>query len=249
MKVVPWKSPNFNDRENGEKPSVLVIHFTSMKSTVDALVRLSDPDHVPPVSCHYLIDEAGNIFTMVPEEKRAWHAGISSWQGRTDLNSASIGIEISNREYKPYTPEQLKTLVLLCKDIMHRHNIAPENVVGHSDIAPARKQDPGYHFPWKELAKHDIGVWPKPKLRDKFNAAAVAKNPQKLTKLFKKAGYDTGVHEDGTPSLDQVINAFQQRYEPHLFTNDNAKPGVATAETVALLRAVARINKKFQPKR
>lgn len=248
MKVIPWKSPNFNDREAGEKPSAIVIHFTSMNSTADALQRLSDENHVPPVSCHYLIDEAGNIFTMVPEDKRAWHAGISSWHGRTDLNSASIGIEISNRRHEEYTPAQLKTLVLLCKDIMHRHGIAPENVVGHSDIAPARKNDPGYHFPWKELAKHDIGIWPKPRLRDTFNAAATAKNPKKLTALFKKAGYDTGVHEDGTPSLAQVINAFQQRYEPHLFTDKNAKPGTATAETVAKLRAVARINRKFRPK-
>jgi len=247
MKIIPWESPNFNERQNDEKPSVLVIHFTSMNSTVDALQRLSDPDHDPPVSCHYLIDEAGNIFTMVPEEKRAWHAGISSWHGRGDLNSASIGIEISNRRHEGYTPAQLTTLVLLCKDIMHRHNIAPENVVGHSDIAPARKNDPGYHFPWRELAKHEIGVWPKPTLRDKFNAAAVAKNPQKLGKLFEKAGYRIGAHEDGTPSLDQVVNAFQQRYEPHLFTTEGAKPGVATAETVAKLRAVARINKKFRP--
>jgi N-acetylmuramoyl-L-alanine amidase len=249
MKFIDWPSPNFNERANGEKPSILVIHFTGMRSTADVLERLCDDKREKRVSAHYLIDEAGNIYSLVPEDKRAWHAGISSWNGRQDINSASIGIEISNRQHQPYTPEQLLSLTLLCQDIMARYNIKPENVVGHSDIAPDRKQDPGYHFPWKKMAQHDIGIYPKPTLRDKFNAAAVAKKPEALKKLFKKAGYPTDAFGPDKPTLEQLINAFQQRYEQDAFKDPKKTPGVATKDTVAMLRAVARINSRRQPKR
>jgi N-acetylmuramoyl-L-alanine amidase len=248
VKFIDWPSPNFNDRVDGEKPSMLVIHFTGMRSTADVLERLCDTKHVPPVSSHYLIDEAGNIYTLVDEEKRAWHAGVSYWHGNRDVNSSSIGIEISNRKHEAYTPEQLVSLTMLCQDIMARHNIKPENVVGHSDVAPDRKQDPGYHFPWQKMAQNDVGIWPKPTLRDKFNAAAVAKKPEKLKKLFADAGYQVEAFGENKPSLEQLINAFQQRYEQDAFNNPKKTPGVATKDTVAQLRAVARINKKLRPK-
>ncbi len=240
MKCIDLPSPNFNDRREGTSLDYIVIHYTSMDSTKAALDRLTDPKS--EVSAHYLIDEKGNIYTLVDEEKRAWHAGISSWMGKDDLNSRSIGIEMSNRDNQPYTNEQLFSLALLCKDIMFRRGIAPENILGHSDIAPDRKQDPGYHFPWAKMARHDIGRWPKPTIKDKFNAAAVARSPRQLKELFKAAGYGVEAHGKNKPALKDIINAFQQRYEPELFKDPTATPGKATADTVAKLRALARIN-------
>lgn len=242
MKCLEKLSPNFNDRPEGVTPSILVIHYTSMKSTEAALERLTDPTQEKPVSAHYLIDEAGNIYTLVPEDKRAWHAGVSHWNGISDVNSHSIGIEISNRNGEPYTKEQLFALTLLSRDIMHRHNIKPENVVGHSDVAPDRKKDPGEHFPWQKLSRHNIGIWPTPSIKDAFNAAAVAKNPRKLKNLFKKAGYGVNSFGKNKPTLEDLVVAFQRRYEQDVFSDAAKTPGVPTEETVKKLRAVARIN-------
>lgn len=210
-----------------------------MTSTQAVLDKFADP--ASKVSAHYLIDEKGNIYAMVDEEKRAWHAGVSSWMGKDDVNSRSIGIEISNRGGQPYTKEQLFSLAMLVKDIQSRYDILPENILGHSDVAPNRKQDPGEHFPWEKLSRHDIGRWPKPTLKDKFNAAAVAKNENKLKALLKTAGY--GVHAFGPnrPTMEELITAFQRRYEPEVF-KENGTPGQATATTVARLRSVARMN-------
>lgn len=247
MKCLDRPSPNFNDRPEDVTPSILVLHYTSMTSTEAALDRLTDPSHENPVSSHYLIDEDGNIYTLVDEDKRAWHAGVSHWNGVSDVNSHSIGIEISNRNGEPYTKEQLFSLTLLCRDIMARHDIKPENVVGHSDVAPDRKQDPGEHFPWQKLSRHDIGRWPVPSAKDAFNAAATAKSPRKLKNLFKKAGYGVNSFGKNKPSLEDLVTAFQRRYEQDAFTDPAKKPGVATEETVKKLRAVARLNKNAKP--
>jgi N-acetylmuramoyl-L-alanine amidase len=241
MRCYDRPSPNFDDRKDGAKPELIVVHYTAMDSAEAALDRLTDP--TAKVSAHYLIDEKGNIFQMVEEDKRAWHAGISSWMGKDDVNSRSIGIEISNRDGKPYTNEQLFSLALLCKDIMFRNNIPPENIIGHSDVAPNRKQDPGEHFPWEKLSRHGIGVWPKPTAADQFNAAAVARSPKKLKELFNEAGYGVNAFGKGTPKLKELITAFQRHFEPEVFKGDDPKPGKATAETVARLRAVARLNR------
>lgn len=232
------KSPNFDERAVGAKVDIIVIHYTSMKSTEAVLEKFADP--ASKVSSHYLIDEKGNIFYLVDESKRAWHAGISSWMGKDDVNSRSIGIEISNRNGKPYTKEQLFSLTMLIKDIQERHDVLPENIVGHSDVAPNRKQDPGEHFPWEKMSRHDIGRWPQPTVKDAFNAAAVLKSPKKLSALFKAAGYGVGAFKNGEPTMEQLITAFQRRYEQDVFKNGT--PGVATETTVAKLRAVARMN-------
>ena len=239
MKFFEKPSPNFNDRKDDLKPEFIVIHYTGMKSTEAALERLSDP--VSEVSCHYLIDEKGNVYAMVDEEKRAWHAGVSEWQGKDDINSRSIGIEISNRGNENFTSEQMGILALLCNDLMHRHKIPPENIIGHSDIAPDRKQDPGPFFPWKKMAHYDVGIWPKPTMKDKFNASAAAKNEKYLRKMFAKAGY--GVDN---PKFEEVVAAFQSRYEPYVF-KDPERIGKPTARTVAKLRALVRHNKKQKP--
>lgn len=229
------RSPNFDDRK-GQKIDIVVVHYTGMASTDAVLEKFADP--ASKVSSHYLIDEKGNIYAMVDEDKRAWHAGVSSWMGKDDVNSRSIGIEISNRNGEPYTKEQLFSLTMLIKDIQGRHDVPPENILGHSDVAPARKMDPGEHFPWQKLSRHDIGRWPKPTIKDKFNAAAVAKNPEQLKALFNEAGY--GVAQ---PTLQELVTAFQRRYEPEVFKGDAPTAGTPTAKTVARLRAVARMNK------
>lgn len=248
MRCFDRPSPNFDDRKGGAKPELIVLHYTAMESAETALERLTDAAYPKRVSAHYLIDEKGNIYQLVDEEKRAWHAGISSWQGKDDVNSRSIGIEISNRGSEPYTKEQLFSLALLCKDICFRHGIPPENIIGHSDVAPDRKQDPGEHFPWAKMARHDVGAWPKVEAKDKFNAAAAAKSPKQLKKLFNEAGYGVGAFGKNKPKLKEIITAFQRHFEPEVFSDATKTPGVATEETVARLRAVARMNAAVQKK-
>lgn len=244
MTFIEKPSPNFDERAGSGTPDLIVIHYTGMKSLPEVIDRLRDP--VAKVSAHYLIDEDGNIYRMVDETKRAWHAGVSHWQGHSDVNSRSVGIEVMNNGDKPFTKAQLTALAVLCKDIMHRHGIPPHHVIGHSDVAPDRKEDPGPFFPWHDFSKLDIGHWPIPKLRDSFNAAAAAKNDKYLTRLFNRAGYKTAVFADSKPDLKQVVTAFQSRYQPHIFHQTPARAGIADAETVTLLRALARDEKKFK---
>jgi N-acetylmuramoyl-L-alanine amidase len=147
---------------------MVVLHYTGMQTMQEALDRLCDP--AAEVSAHYLIDEDGTVIRLVPEEKRAWHAGRSYWRGITDVNSASIGIEIVNPGhefgYRPFTDAQMESLIPLLSSIMARHNIEPANVVGHSDVAPARKQDPGELFEWELLARYGLALpTPKPRIR------------------------------------------------------------------------------------
>lgn len=151
-----YTSPNFNERIGYAAPNMIVLHYTGMKTAKDALERLCDP--AAEVSAHYVIDEDGTLYQLVDEEKRAWHAGVSKWDGETDINSASIGIELVNPGhefgYRAFPAAQMEALAKLCKDIMTRHDI--QTVLGHSDIAPERKQDPGELFDWQWLA--DAGV-------------------------------------------------------------------------------------------
>jgi N-acetylmuramoyl-L-alanine amidase len=160
MQIIPHPSPNQNARPGGV--DMLILHYTGMKTAAEALARLCDP--AAEVSAHYMIDEDGTIYALVPEHRRAWHAGISYWRGRENLNDVSIGIEIVNPGhqwgYRPFPERQIDALAELCRAILSRHPIPPENVVGHSDVAPDRKQDPGELFPWRHLAAQGIGVWP-----------------------------------------------------------------------------------------
>ena len=150
------RSPNFNDRIGYDAPLMILLHYTGMKTAQEALDRLCDP--AAEVSAHYTIDEDGTIYHMVDEDKRAWHAGVSEWKGETDINSASIGIELVNPGhefgYREFPTAQMEALANLCKDIIARQPI--ETVLGHSDVAPERKQDPGELFDWKWLAKQGV---------------------------------------------------------------------------------------------
>lgn len=201
MNIIQYPSANHEPRrapfEAG--PRYIVLHYTDMVSAQAALDRLCDAE--AKVSAHYLIGRDGKIYQLVDESQRAWHAGASNWYDITDMNSASIGIELDNpgheNGYVPFTDVQIQSLVELCDDIMARHNIPAENVVGHSDIAPRRKIDPGELFPWQKLAKAGIGIWP-----DEHAGMAVVV-PLALAKL----GYD--LHD-----VDAALLAFQRHYAP-----------------------------------
>ncbi|MCB2084799.1 MAG: N-acetylmuramoyl-L-alanine amidase, partial [Sphingomonadaceae bacterium] len=155
-------SHNWDERPLDAVIDTLVLHYTGMPTALEALERLCEPQS--KVSAHYLIDEDGVVFLLVPEEKRAWHAGVSYWRGRENINHYSIGIELVNPGhafgYRPFPEPQMRALLVLCEALHNRHPIDPRNVVGHSDIAPGRKQDPGELFEWKRLADKDFGLWP-----------------------------------------------------------------------------------------
>ncbi len=136
-----------------------MLHYTAMASAAEARARLCDPAH--EVSAHYLIDEEGGVEALVPEGRRAWHAGAGSWGGRADVNSRSIGIELSNRGAHPFAHPQMLALEGLLRDVLHRHAMPPERVIGHSDMAPGRKHDPGPRFDWRRLARAGLSVWPE----------------------------------------------------------------------------------------
>lgn len=164
MILADLPSPNFDDR-GGQAVDILLMHYTGMRSARDALDRLRDP--AAKVSAHYVVDEDGSVFRLVPEEKRAWHAGVSCWLGSREINRRSIGIEIVNPGhefgYRSFTEIQMRSVRDLALEVMARHLIPAHRVVGHSDVAPLRKEDPGELFDWAGLARAGVGVWPVPK--------------------------------------------------------------------------------------
>ncbi|NVK20180.1 MAG: N-acetylmuramoyl-L-alanine amidase [Methylocystaceae bacterium] len=161
MTITQTPSPNFDDRPDGVPVDMLVLHYTGMKTGEEALDRLCDEK--AKVSAHYLVETDGKVFQLVDEEKRAWHAGVSSWRGHTDVNARSIGIEMVNPGhewgYRTFPDAQIAQVIKLCQTILSRHPIPARNVVGHSDVAPARKEDPGELFPWEQLAAEGVGLW------------------------------------------------------------------------------------------
>lgn len=152
-------SPNFGDRRGGAVPDLVVIHYTAMASAEDALARLCDP--AAEVSAHYLIGETGQVWSLVAEEARAWHAGAGGWGDVADVNSRSIGIELANGGAAPFAARQMTALEDLLAGVMARWGVGPERVIGHSDMAPARKIDPGARFDWRRLALSGLSVWPE----------------------------------------------------------------------------------------
>ena len=197
MRRVDRPSPNHDDR-GGAAIDMLVLHYTGMKTAEEALTRLCDP--AAKVSAHYTIDEDGTVFAHVPEARRAWHAGMATWAGATDINARSIGIELVNPGhefgYRDFAEDQIAALITLCHSILMRHPIPSARVLGHSDVAPARKEDPGELFPWQRLAKAGIGLWPQ--------AVASEVGSEALTRY----GYDPHAPQD------KVITAFQRHFRP-----------------------------------
>lgn len=162
--MIDVSSPNFNERKS--PPDMVVLHYTGMRTAAEALARMCDPE--AQVSAHYMVDEDGTVTRLVAEERRAWHAGVSFWKGQTGLNDISIGIEIVNPGhefgYRDFPPAQIDAVIGLLDGIRERWDIPDHRILGHSDIAPARKQDPGERFPWKTLAEHGHGLWVSPEL-------------------------------------------------------------------------------------
>ncbi|HMO68865.1 MAG TPA: N-acetylmuramoyl-L-alanine amidase [Novosphingobium sp.] len=195
-------SPNWNERKL--PVSMVVLHYTGMRTAEEALARMRDP--AAEVSAHYMIDEDGFVTRLVDEDKRAWHAGRSYWRGITDVNSASIGIELVNPGhefgYRPFAEAQIESLVPLLASIVERHDVPRANVVGHSDIAPARKQDPGELFDWERLAEYGLVLpVPRPRLR------LIYDEPGAFFLALERFGYDIS---DGRAA----ITAFQRRWRP-----------------------------------
>jgi N-acetylmuramoyl-L-alanine amidase len=214
------RSPNVDARPPGVRPDCLILHYTGMRSAATALERLCAP--AAKVSAHFLIDEDGAIIAMVPQRRRAWHAGVSCWQGRRALNDCSIGIELVNPGhewgYRPFTEAQYQALLALCPRLMARWRIPPARVLAHSDVAPGRKQDPGELFDWPRLAAAGIGRWPAP-------GPGLPRPVATLQAQLAAIGYD--VPRDGR--LDEatrlVVTAFQRRYRPALV---DGRPDQAT---------------------
>jgi len=160
LPTIAAPTPNVDAR--GRAVDMLILHYTGMATGADALARLTDP--AARVSCHYLIEEDGRIFALAAEDMRAWHAGAGAWKGESDLNARSIGIEIVNPGhewgYRPFPEAQMDAVVALAADICARRSIAPTMVLGHSDVAPQRKEDPGELFPWARLARAGLAIGP-----------------------------------------------------------------------------------------
>jgi len=210
-------SPNHDSRGDvvagTPRIDMLVLHYTGMHSAAAALDRLCDPE--ARVSAHYLIEEDGAIWRLVPEERRAWHAGVSHWLGETSLNTVSIGIEIVNPGhewgYRPFPEAQMQAVVALCRDIAARRRIPAHRVVGHSDIAPARKTDPGELFDWRRLARAGIGLWPEPAealRRRRGRGVGIVERAAALSDLAR-IGYEV---EPG--NVTPPLIAFQRRFRP-----------------------------------
>jgi N-acetylmuramoyl-L-alanine amidase len=219
--IVDCPSPNYDARDH--PVSMIVLHYTGMKDAATAIERLRDPDS--GVSCHYLVDEDGTILRMVPEEQRAWHAGRSWWRGLAGVNGASIGIEIVNpgheHGYRPFPEEQIDALVRLVADVKERHGITRGNVVGHSDVAPARKQDPGELFPWSRLSKLRLAL-PRP-------------TRNLMDPCWTDAGFLLALERFGYDVSDRLaaVVAFQRRFRPELL--DGTIDGECRAILLALL--------------
>lgn len=221
--IVIDPSPNFDDRGPGVAVDMLVLHYTGMETKAAALDRLKDAE--AEVSAHYLIDEDGNVHRLVDEGQRAWHAGVSHWRGHTNINARSIGIELVNPGhefgYHEFPEAQIRELEAVCHGVLARHAIPARNVVGHSDVAPARKQDPGERFGWRRLAGAGIGLWPDAGASERVREDAVAA-------ALEAIGYDVA-------DLDAAVSAFQRRFRPSLI---DGAPDAETRQLLAAYRAL-----------
>jgi N-acetylmuramoyl-L-alanine amidase len=224
MRLVERPSPNHDARPGAV--DMLILHYTGMPTVEEALARLCDP--AAKVSSHYTIDEAGVIYRHVPEERRAWHAGVSFWAGEANVNGRSVGIELVNPGhefgYVPFAEPQIASLIELTQGILSRHRIPARFVVGHSDVAPARKTDPGELLPWQRLAEAGIGLWPSP------SATSDALGEKTFAEQLARFGYGVPPHVD--VPLGAVVTAFQRHFRPSCID------GVADGECAAILAAL-----------
>ncbi|MFO1110372.1 MAG: N-acetylmuramoyl-L-alanine amidase [Bradyrhizobium sp.] len=215
--VIP--SPNYGERNKGRVPDMILLHYTGMPDVESAITQLCTPG--TDVSAHYIVLEDGRIVQCVPEAKRAWHAGVSSWAGDDDINSCSIGIEIVNRGhdwgYPDFPLRQIAAVIALCRGIMLRRNIPGHRVLGHSDVAPARKKDPGEKFPWHSLANSGVGHWvqPAPIVRGELmQLGAASDDVMNMQAAFAKYGYGIPLAGKYDNATMEVVAAFQRHFRP-----------------------------------
>ncbi len=217
-RVVP--SPNHGERRGVARPDMLLLHYTGMPDTGVALEKLCDK--ASGVSAHYFVSEDGSVVQLVPETRRAWHAGEASWAGETDINSRSIGIEIANPghgwDYRDFPNVQTEAVIALCRDVLTRQPILPHRVLAHSDVAPTRKQDPGEKFPWDRLSAAGIGLWVEPEpIADDGPVLTMGDHGPKVDELQARLA-DFGYGTDVTGAYDaptrDVVAAFQRHFRP-----------------------------------
>lgn len=234
-------SANFGPRKDSKKPQYLILHYTGLATAQEALDILKCPER--EVSAHYLVHEDGQVVQMVAESERAWHAGKSCWKGERDINSASIGIEIVNagdlENFPPFPDVQIDAVIDLCRSICERHNIPPENVLAHSDIAPERKIDPGENFPWHRLYQAGVGQWvePAPIRGGRFFAMGDRGQPvEALQSMLAMYGYDILINGEFDERTKVVLSAFQRHFRP------NQIDGVADISTIETLHKLISTN-------
>ena len=237
MSVLAKKRPSPNHDARNGAVDMIVLHYTGMKDCAGALDQLCNP--TSKVSAHYLIDEDGTIYALVDEARRAWHAGVASWHGETDINGCSIGIELVNPGhefgYRAFPDPQMKTLEHLCADLVERYDISAARVLGHADIAPARKQDPGELFDWPRLAALGLAVWPDPHQVSLITMQDGDASDEVLALQGELGGIGYGIVGDGRYGVATaaVVTAFQRHYRPAIID------GVADPETRAMLAGLA----------
>lgn len=226
LEIRDTPSPHHDSRREGTRIASIVLHYTGTSTAQEAaevyLGQRADP--AGRISPHYMIDTDGTIFRFVDEACRAWHAGKSFWRGERDINSVSVGIEIVNAGIEggcpPYAPEQIATLAALCREIMERHGLPPDAVLGHSDIAPGRKDDPGPHLDWGALAAQGVGVWPEES----------AEGAENLSAALVAYGYDPDVSDT------ELERAFALHFCPEALSGDEEAKAALRRRAAALSR-------------
>ncbi len=220
MTLISVNSPNFNERTS--PPDMVVLHYTGMRNAAGALARMCDPE--AKVSAHYMVDEDGTVTHLVAEERRAWHAGVAFWKGEREINGASIGIEIVNPGhefgYRDFPSPQIDAVIGLLDGIRQRWDIPDHRILGHSDVAPARKQDPGERFPWKTLAEHGHGLWVSPDMPPEgtmgppLGIGDVGLGVFSLQSALGKLGYEILAGGPYDPETAAIVTAFQRHWLP-----------------------------------
>ncbi len=228
-------SPNFSKKiRKITNIKLIVIHYTGMQSKIESIKRLLNPK--AKVSCHYLIDRKGQVLKMVEEDKVAWHAGKSRWKNFKNLNNNSIGIELVNKGhefgYENFTSSQIKSLIKLSQVLKKKFKIKNSNIVGHSDIAPIRKQDPGEKFPWQRLNKSKLGIWHQP-LRFNFKKIDQKKIRQLFFKNLFKIGYRYFDKKKRGKKDSLIVKAFQRRFLQNKVTGKIDKKTLITSHFLA----------------
>lgn len=233
-------SPNIEPRQGGPRPRLVIQHYTGMATAESAILLLAEP--ASKVSCHYVVDEDGAITQMVAECMRAWHAGVSHWAGDTDINSASVGIEIQNlghdRGYPTFPPRQMRAVADLTRDICARNAIAPQGVLAHSDVAPGRKIDPGERFDWAWLAREGVGHYVKPATVREHDAGlgpgATDDVVAEMQLMLARYGYGAAATGILDPQTERVVAAFQRHFRRRRVDGRIDRSTVLTLERLLL---------------